>query len=229
MSKDRHARAVYCHRCWGGQHSFTAHASGDTQSTFEQRVPPATLLLLSCPLTLSHASMSFIHTAAMQPAQQASSLSSSFDRMTGLVCGFIGSQIVRTLAQLAIPDILAKGPLTATELATSIKANEDATRRMLRGAVVLGLVTVDSEERFHSTELLSVLESDSPVSLRGWSIIMATKVTLQRTARVKYTIPHGTHHPRAQSGVLPTVVCCRERGCHGATWWSASRAASVRL
>ena len=129
--------------------------------------------------------MSSNPTAAMQPAKKA-----SIDRMTGMVCGFIGSQIVRTLAQLAIPDILATGPHTAAELATSIKGDEDATRRLLRSAVALGLVTVDSEQRFHSTELLSVLESNSDVSLRGWSIIMGTKVCL--TAALATACPPST-------------------------------------
>ena len=123
--------------------------------------------------------------APSQVLGEADAQTAKVERMAGLVCGFIGSQIVCTIAQLSIADLLAKGPATAAEVATAVKANEDATQRLLRAAVPLGLLRVDDDGRFHSTELLSVLEAESPVSMRGFSIIMGSKVSSSHPA---------THH-----------------------------------
>ena len=127
------------------------------------------------------------------------------DRMVGLVCGFIGSQIVRTIAQLSIPDVLARGPATAGEVAKAVKADEGAMTRLLRAAVPLGLVRYGKDTgRFHSTQLLSVLQSDSKVSLRGWSIIMGTKVG---PAPAPPPPPMTSDHRRVLSDRLRLIFC----------------------
>ncbi len=94
-------------------------------------------------------------------------------RMVELITGGLASQVVRTFAELGIADGLAKSPATAGEVCNAIGANHDATARLLRAGIALGLVTV-TEERFSPTSLLNTLRQDSPVSLAGWATIMGS-------------------------------------------------------
>ncbi|MFD7549741.1 methyltransferase [Streptomyces sp. NPDC059578] len=97
--------------------------------------------------------------------------SGAADRMMSMITGYWRTQIVRTVAELSIPDHLADGPLTALALAERIDADPDGVARLLRACASLGLVEVDADRRFHRTPLLDTLRTGSPHSLRTIALV----------------------------------------------------------
>jgi trans-aconitate methyltransferase len=87
-------------------------------------------------------------------------------QMTDLMFGYQVSQAVRAVADLSLADHLASGGLTAAEVAEREGSAANATFRLMRAAVAVGLLTADSQGRFHSTPLLATLRKDAPRSLR---------------------------------------------------------------
>lgn len=94
-----------------------------------------------------------------------------------LITGSFVSQTILAFAELTIADLLAKQPATALEIATATGAHADAMVRLLRAGVALGLVTVNDQACFSSTELLQILQQDVPGSLRGLAIALASPGT----------------------------------------------------
>lgn len=93
------------------------------------------------------------------------------DRMMSMITGYWVTQIVRTVAELSIPDQLAEGPLTAAELAARIDADPDAVARLLRACASLGLTEADDRRAFHRTPLLDTLRAGTPHSLRTIALV----------------------------------------------------------
>ena len=88
--------------------------------------------------------------------------------MMAMARGYMVSQTIRTTIELSIPDHLAEGPLTAAEVAERESSAPATTYRLMRACVTLGLVTADSDGRFHGTPLLDTLRRDAPRSIRNW-------------------------------------------------------------
>ncbi|KUI05295.1 hypothetical protein AU189_02630 [Mycolicibacterium acapulense] len=83
--------------------------------------------------------------------------------------GVGGVQIAAAIAELGIADVLADGPMTATQIAARIDCDDDTTHRLLRGAVGCGLCTMDRRTgAVKLTRTGAVLRSDHPASLRAW-------------------------------------------------------------
>ncbi len=83
--------------------------------------------------------------------------------------GVGGVQIAAAIAELGIADVLAGGPMTAPAIAARIDCDEDATHRLLRGAVACGLCTMDHRTgAVKLTRMGAVLGSDHRPSLRAW-------------------------------------------------------------
>jgi len=93
-------------------------------------------------------------------------------QMMAMARGYMVSQTIRTTIELSIPDHLAEGPLTAAEVAERESSAPATTYRLMRACVTLGLVTADSDGRFHGTPLLDTLRSDAPRSIRNWVMAM---------------------------------------------------------
>jgi O-methyltransferase domain/Dimerisation domain len=81
-----------------------------------------------------------------------------------MINGYWISQIVGTLAQLEVADHLAAGPLQCPALAELIGCGLDATFRLLRASVHVGLMATLG--RFGLTPLGELLRSDVPGSMR---------------------------------------------------------------
>jgi hypothetical protein len=90
--------------------------------------------------------------------------------MADMICGYFVSQIVRAFADMSLADHLTEQPLTADELSSRENSDPGTTYRLMRGGVALGLVNVDSDGRFHATELLGTLRKDTPGSLRAMAL-----------------------------------------------------------
>lgn len=83
-----------------------------------------------------------------------------------LTSGFMATQAIYAAARLGIPDLLANGPRSATDLAAESGSNADAVYRLLRACATFGLFTEDADGRFGLTPLADVLRSDTADSLR---------------------------------------------------------------
>jgi hypothetical protein len=92
--------------------------------------------------------------------------------MLDMICGYWVSQSIRACADLSLADHLAEGPLTAAEVAAREHSALDTTLRLMRAAITLGLLTVDTEQRFCATPLLRTLRSDIPGSMRDVALAL---------------------------------------------------------
>src|SRR3954466_8140032 len=85
------------------------------------------------------------------------------------------THVIGTIAELGVADLLAERAQTAEELAPQLGLDADTLHRVLRAAAVEGLVKMDRKGRFSLTRLSQPLRSDSPHTLREWSVYMASK------------------------------------------------------
>jgi hypothetical protein len=83
-----------------------------------------------------------------------------------MMMGHWVAQITSTVAQLGVPDLLAKGPRGSDELASACHANPDALHRLLRAAASVGLLAQPEPRRFALTPLGECLREGAPGSLR---------------------------------------------------------------
>jgi SAM-dependent methyltransferase len=93
-------------------------------------------------------------------------------QLSRMIRGYWVSQIVGTLAQLEIADHLAGGPLECSILAKGIGCDPDATFRLLRASVNVGLVSMLPDGRFGLTPLGEILRSNVPGSQRDSAIAL---------------------------------------------------------
>ncbi len=92
-----------------------------------------------------------------------------------LVYGAQVAQIIYVAATLGVPDLLAAGSRTTSELATATAIDEQTLRRMLRGLIALGLCCELEPECYTLSELGQFLRADHPRSLRA-RILFNTEV-----------------------------------------------------
>jgi O-methyltransferase domain/Dimerisation domain len=90
--------------------------------------------------------------------------------MLQLISGFWVARCIYVTAKLGIPDLLAKGPKTAAELAAATQSHAPSVFRVLRALVPFGILTEDESHRFGSTPLSETLRSDIPGSLRAFAM-----------------------------------------------------------
>jgi hypothetical protein len=109
------------------------------------------------------------------PKQNWALTTDAHEQMADMVFGYCVSQVVRAFAELSVADHLTDGPLTAAELCEREASAPDATFRLMRAGVSLGLLTVDREQRFSTTALLNTLRKDGPRSLRGWALALTSR------------------------------------------------------
>jgi hypothetical protein len=77
------------------------------------------------------------------------------------------AQAITAAADLGIADALARGPLSADELATAVNADTDAIRRLLRALISRGIFRQRRDGRYDLTPLGDSLRNDADVSLAG--------------------------------------------------------------
>jgi len=94
------------------------------------------------------------------------------EEMFQMIRGYRISQVVGTLAELAIPDRLASGPLAFDELAKQIDCHPEATHRLLRAAVSIDVLSETTNGHFGLAPLGHVLRSGVPGSMRESAIAL---------------------------------------------------------
>jgi hypothetical protein len=95
------------------------------------------------------------------------------------------------IAELGVPDELAKGKATAEELAGRLGLDADALHRVLRAAATDGAVKIDSRGRFSLSRTGRALTSDNPQSVRDWTRYMALRSTTSAWAATTETVRTG--------------------------------------
>ncbi|MGH3769861.1 MAG: methyltransferase [Pseudonocardiaceae bacterium] len=95
-------------------------------------------------------------------------------RLIEMILGYQVTQIVATVAQLGLADLLAAGPRSSVELTEAIGADPDGLARLLRAATTVGLTAEDEPDRFVLTPVGGCLATDAqPASLRDFAIALA--------------------------------------------------------
>jgi SAM-dependent methyltransferase len=89
--------------------------------------------------------------------------------MMEMVVNAWAAQAITAAADLGIADALAKGPLSAEELASAVNADADAISRLLRALISRGVFRQRRDGRYELTPLAESLRSDAEVSVRGFA------------------------------------------------------------
>jgi predicted O-methyltransferase YrrM len=91
------------------------------------------------------------------------------DLVIRLMDGYLSTQMLYVAVRLGLPDRLIDGPRTSTDLAAAVGAAPAALHRLLRGLVMEGLLSEETDERFALTDAGRLLCADGRgrVSVRG--------------------------------------------------------------
>jgi DNA-binding transcriptional ArsR family regulator len=92
--------------------------------------------------------------------------------MMEMITSAWAAQAITAAADLGIADALAKGPLSADELAVTIDADADTVSRLLRALITRGIFRQRRDGRYALTPLADTLRSDAEVSLAGLARLM---------------------------------------------------------
>src|SRR5260221_10598241 len=124
--------------------------------------------------------------------------------MMQMLTGFAVTQIIGVAAAYKIADHLAKGALSAKQIAAAEGISADATFRLLRACASLGLVTCDATLTFSAPPLLSTLRLDVRGSLSNLAMAWAAPSTW---------LPSGRFADAVRTGERQTVPAI------GAEFW----------
>jgi hypothetical protein len=121
----------------------------------------------------------------------------------GLINGHWVTQAIHVLVRLGIPDHLAAGPRSSTELAATTKTHEQSLYRLLRALAAIRLLNELPDRRFELTELGETLRSDVSGTLAGWAAFVGRPYEFQAWARLYDGVMTGEHAFRLEHGTGP--------------------------
>ena len=170
------------------------------------------------------------------PTQKSAQRDDVRQQMADMLMSYRVSQALRAAyAELSVADHLATGPLTAAEIAQRERSAPETTFRLMRAGLTLGLLTMDSDDRFHCTPLLDTLRNDAPGSLRGMALGLTNRsswspwgefVTAVRTGRSQARevlgmnifeyLQQNPEQSREVTGLMECVTSLWARGLAGA-------------
>jgi SAM-dependent methyltransferase len=117
--------------------------------------------------------MEQVQAAASGSAGAASSVDvpDLYSRMFDMISAFKISQVIRAACTHCLAEHLDSGRVTPAQIAVAASLDTDATSRLMRACVSIGLITVDHEtDTFAGTPLLRMLRADNPASLRSYAL-----------------------------------------------------------
>ncbi|TWT39244.1 methyltransferase [Blastopirellula retiformator] len=100
------------------------------------------------------------------------SSASPVEQLMEMIGGFQISQVVLTVGELGLADLLKDGPCSVEDLAQDCGANPERLYRLLRAAASVGVFAETDPHVFKMTPLAEPLASDHPYSLRSFSQMM---------------------------------------------------------
>ena len=152
--------------------------------------------------------------------------------------GIARTQVLGTIAELGVADLLDEGPMTAAELAARLDVDADALHRVLRAGAVDRIVKLDRRGRFRLTRVGRALRSDRPTSGAAWARVVAMPATgaawgdlpeSVRTGRSAFPRVHGasvwdwfTAHPEQEqlfAAAMRSVTELEAPGLAAASIW----------
>ncbi|MCH8291615.1 methyltransferase [Candidatus Poribacteria bacterium] len=97
--------------------------------------------------------------------------------LQNLIAGHRSTALIYVAAKLGIADLLAEGSRSSEELTRSVGAHAPSLHRILRGLVVLGILSEEEGGRFSLTDLGILLQADIPDSQHGFAILSGEEFT----------------------------------------------------
>jgi hypothetical protein len=108
--------------------------------------------------------------------------------------GGIGhTQLIHAAARWKIADLLHQQPMTADELAQRLKTHAEATHRMMRALVTLGVFKLGSDGKFRNNRLSEPLRTGSPGSMRDFADYFGSPSNVTAWSDVLTTVKSGTN------------------------------------
>jgi SAM-dependent methyltransferase len=101
------------------------------------------------------------------------------------------TQALGTVAELSIPDRLAKGARQCSEMAREAGVSEDGLYRLLRALASVGLFAESADRRFKLTGMGQLLRRDHRESLAGFARFVAHDSTWRPWGQLGYSVKTG--------------------------------------
>jgi O-methyltransferase domain/Dimerisation domain len=112
-------------------------------------------------------------------------------RLRQLIMGFRVTQLIYVAAKLDLADHLARGPLTAPELASSLGVDAGALYRLLRALASLGVFVESTDGRFGMTPAAELLRRHVPGSLHSTAMLYGDELLWRAYGRLSHAIETG--------------------------------------
>ena len=123
------------------------------------------------------------------------------EELRRLVNGYQVSRAIQVVATLGIPDLLADGPRSSDELASTTRSHPDALYRVLRAVAAVGVLREEEGRRFALAELGHGLRSDAEESLHGWATFVGREYHWNAWAHLGDSVRTGENAFRLANGV----------------------------
>ncbi|OLT14105.1 hypothetical protein BJF78_20145 [Pseudonocardia sp. CNS-139] len=122
-------------------------------------------------------------------------------RLLGIVNASWMTQAVRVAAELGIPDLLADGPRSASDLARASGTHAPSLRRLLRALVTLDVCREEPAGTYALTSMGRLLRTDADGSVRSWAIYWGSHVWNEWAHLIdSITTGRSSREPAAGSG-----------------------------
>lgn len=86
--------------------------------------------------------------------------------------GVVAAQAIHAAVRFRIPDLLASGPKTISELALACDVHEPTLERLLRALTTIEMFVKTPDGRYCNSPLTEVLRTDHPLSLRSEGMLL---------------------------------------------------------
>ena len=139
--------------------------------------------------------MSTLETGAT-PAERAAA-----GRLLPMIWGIHISRCVYAVAELGIADLLAQGPRSSQELATTTGTHEPSLYRVLRVLTALGVFEEHQARHFGLTLVGERLRTGATAGMRSWATFTEAVGGVRPFAHILETIRTGTPGRQIESGV----------------------------
>ncbi len=130
--------------------------------TMSARIPPTKLVRL---VERARYHLALFHQRTVPP----------YAAMMELIVNAWTSQAITVAVELGIADVLDKGPLPLEELASQVKADPDALRRLLRALIGRGIFRQRRDGRYQLNALATSLRTNAPLSAAAMARIVGSR------------------------------------------------------
>ena len=132
--------------------------------TMSARIPPTKLVRL---VERARHHLALFHQRTVPP----------YAAMMELIVNAWTSQAITVAVELGIADVLDKGPLRLEELASQVKADPDALRRLLRALIGRGIFRQRRDGRYQLNALATSLRTNAPLSAAAMARMVGSRPT----------------------------------------------------